>query len=321
MPQPDIAAVHVEEKLLGKPNDKKKLKRKLEFFRKFEAAHRGLHLAYDQGRFEKGAELGDYALAHAQLLQIASEYGIAHEQDANSPLDSASNGEAWKVPSVDETSTLRKAVAIERPEARYTLAPLYIPGTLDAHKEWTDAESLQKAAWGLVSSGDQNVYLQHQRKIVAGRRVEIVSWPYEVEAHLVVPGDVKKASVTLPAGTVYQGTIWEPWAWGLVRKGELRGLSMGGMAKRRKGVVMADFGPDVVTPAEIRALRPVAAAKRWFTKEKPKTKEAKQAKVARVMHEYEDDKLETSAGKKPKNRKQAIAIALSEAGLSRKDKK
>jgi hypothetical protein len=37
------------------------------------------------------------------------------------------------------------------------------------------------------------------------------------------------------------------------------------------------------------------------------------SKVAKVMHEYKKKKLKTSAGKRVKNRKQAVAIALSEA--------
>lgn len=48
---------------------------------------------------------------------------------------------------------------------------------------------------------------------------------------------------------------------------------------------------------------------------------AKQSKpqkktVERVMHEYKHDELDSSQGGKVKNRKQAVAIALSEAGAS-----
>lgn len=43
------------------------------------------------------------------------------------------------------------------------------------------------------------------------------------------------------------------------------------------------------------------------------TKKAKQRKVGKVMGEYKRGTLRTSAGSRPKSRKQAIAIALSEA--------
>jgi hypothetical protein len=46
-----------------------------------------------------------------------------------------------------------------------------------------------------------------------------------------------------------------------------------------------------------------------------------QKKVKKVMHEYKEGALKTSAGKKVTDRAQAIAISLSEAGLSKKKKK
>jgi len=58
-----------------------------------------------------------------------------------------------------------------------------------------------------------------------------------------------------------------------------------------------------------------------MAKNKPKTKKAKAAKVRKVLREAKAGKLRTSAGKKPTSRKQEIAIALSEAGLSKKRKK
>lgn len=45
-----------------------------------------------------------------------------------------------------------------------------------------------------------------------------------------------------------------------------------------------------------------------------------QAKVARVMREFKSGELKSSSGQKVTNPKQAIAIGLSEAGLSRKSK-
>ena len=45
-----------------------------------------------------------------------------------------------------------------------------------------------------------------------------------------------------------------------------------------------------------------------------------QAKVQKVMREFKSGKLKSSSGQKVTNPKQAIAIGLSEAGLSRKQK-
>jgi hypothetical protein len=47
-----------------------------------------------------------------------------------------------------------------------------------------------------------------------------------------------------------------------------------------------------------------------------KQSKAQKETVERVMHEFKKGELETGAGRKVKSRKQAIAIALSEAGSS-----
>jgi hypothetical protein len=51
------------------------------------------------------------------------------------------------------------------------------------------------------------------------------------------------------------------------------------------------------------------------------TKKEKQAKIAKVMREFKGGKLKSSSGEPVKSPKQALAIALSEAGMSRKPKK
>ena len=44
-------------------------------------------------------------------------------------------------------------------------------------------------------------------------------------------------------------------------------------------------------------------------------------KIAKVMGEYKDKKLMSSSGQKVKTRDQAVAIAMSEAGMSKEKKK
>ena len=50
------------------------------------------------------------------------------------------------------------------------------------------------------------------------------------------------------------------------------------------------------------------------------TQKQKQAKIAKVMREFKAGKLKSSSGEAVKTPRQALAIALSEAGVSRKPK-
>jgi len=51
------------------------------------------------------------------------------------------------------------------------------------------------------------------------------------------------------------------------------------------------------------------------------TKKEKQAKIRLVMKEFKSGKLKSSSGEPVKSPQQALAIALSEAGMTRKPKK
>ena len=46
--------------------------------------------------------------------------------------------------------------------------------------------------------------------------------------------------------------------------------------------------------------------------------EGQKRKVEKVMHEYKDGDLKSSSGDKVKSRKQAVAIAMSEAAVPKK---
>jgi hypothetical protein len=121
-------------------------------------------------------------------------------------------------------------------EKRYTLGPVYMPDTLDAHGEWTSANDLEDAAFAYFKSEDHNIYIQHSDQ-KAGELVALMPWPHEVEAVMTksVDGMAKSQSTTFPAGTVYAGVVWEPWAYAEVKKGNISGFSMGGWAKRLEG--------------------------------------------------------------------------------------
>lgn len=58
-----------------------------------------------------------------------------------------------------------------------------------------------------------------------------------------------------------------------------------------------------------------------MARKKPKTKAGKRRKVKKVMGEHKRGTLRSGSGKKVTSRKQAIAIAMSESGQSKRKKK
>jgi hypothetical protein len=116
-------------------------------------------------------------------------------------------------------------------DKRYTLGAMYIPDQLDAHNEWTSSEELQRAVWDYVRTDDRRIRLQHNRDVVAGEWVEVMSFPYELTVPITtVSGE--ETTHTYPANTVFLGVIWEEWAWEKVQAGEILGYSIGGRAER-----------------------------------------------------------------------------------------
>jgi hypothetical protein len=134
--------------------------------------------------------------------------------------------EAGKQPSDANVELLHKADN----EHRFTLGPWYIPNRYDAHGEWTDADELQKSLWEYVKSGDRGIRLQHNKDIVAGEWLEAMSFPVPVTIGMTK--DANSKQVEYPAGTVFLGVQWKPWAWELVKAGKIQGFSIGGAAAR-----------------------------------------------------------------------------------------
>ena len=119
---------------------------------------------------------------------------------------------------------------VKADEQRFTLGPVYVPGVEDAHGEFTDQDTLQKALWNWMRAGDRTSYLQHSDK-PACEMGEMLTWPMPIETALAVPGE-GITKYAFPENTPFMGVIWEPWAWEMVKSGDLRGYSIGGKAQR-----------------------------------------------------------------------------------------
>lgn len=116
-------------------------------------------------------------------------------------------------------------------DQRYTLGAMYIPDMEDAHGEWTDSKELQTAVWDYVRTNDRRIRLQHDRDVIAGEWVEVMSFPYSLTVPIKT-SDGKETEHTYPPNTVFLGVIWEPWAWQMVTDGKIQGYSIGGKAER-----------------------------------------------------------------------------------------
>ena len=133
---------------------------------------------------------------------------------------------------VESTTGLAKfEVSKALDEKQFTLGPMYIPNQLDAHDEWTDDSELQQAVWKYVQSGDRRIRLQHNRDVVAGEWVEIMTLPYQTQVPML-KADGTTQPVNFPQNTVFLGVIWEDWAWDKIKKGEIRGYYIGSRAER-----------------------------------------------------------------------------------------
>ena len=73
---------------------------------------------------------------------------------------------------------------------------MYVPGRIDGHGEFITSDTLQKAIWNWVRSGDRTIYLQHSEK-AAGEMVEILTWPMPIQTSLTVPGETVHKVATI----------------------------------------------------------------------------------------------------------------------------
>lgn len=173
----------------------------------------------------------------AKLLELQDEgyltveMGIKDDKPFLSPMKKTNpTSTSVHVPSTDWNRDDKILVKAVNEEKRYTLSPWYIPQSVDAHGEWTDREEVQQAFWDYLALDNRDIRLQHNLEIVAGQWVEGLTWPHEVKVPVKHPDGEKE--YTFPAGTPFLGVVWQPWAWELIKSGDLRGLSIGGKAQR-----------------------------------------------------------------------------------------
>lgn len=141
----------------------------------------------------------------------------------------------------EEAQDLDYGVMAKSAERQYTFGVVYSPSAdltspiFDAHNEFIDTDLLQTGQWDYVRSGDRNIYLQHGLLgsiQVIGEWVDIVTWPFPVEISLFLPTGERR-TVSVPAGSVWMGVVWNDIGWPLVKSGQIRGFSMGGFAARK----------------------------------------------------------------------------------------
>jgi hypothetical protein len=177
---------------------------------------------------ERADQLGIFYTKHIKDLDDRTLAAILIELDSDvdgaDDLDSMVAEElAWRM----TQRGITKAESAESEEARFTLAPWYVPDTEDAHGEFVEADDLQQSLWDFTRKGDRTVYFQHTDEPV-GEIVEgPLQFPFEITASLEVPGE-SATEWTFPAGTPFVGVVWSKAAWPLVKEGKIRGMSMGG---------------------------------------------------------------------------------------------
>lgn len=96
-----------------------------------------------------------------------------------------------------------------------------------------------------------------------------------------------------------------------------------GLKKKIKKHLKGDIKMYKKEAAEDKDLIKTLDRKKSKKDPKPKSKKGKEDKVEKVMHEFKEGELHSGSKKGPKvkSRKQAIAIAMSEAGMAKKKKR
>lgn len=187
------------------------------------------------GRVISGQNLAALQAIHDAIGGVINSEVTRRQQKPDDTDDEENVPEAGSAD--DASKAFEYVITKSSPDQQYTFGPLYAPDRKDAHGEYTDAETLQKAVHAYVQecvdTGNNELNVQHNVDGVqkAGKWVEVCSWPYDSVVKIKVPGESER-SVTLPAGTIFMGIQWNDSIWKDVKAGNIAGLSLGGKAMR-----------------------------------------------------------------------------------------
>jgi hypothetical protein len=165
-------------------------------------------------------------------LEVTKEDPTSDEVHLDSVVWTGSKKKKKPVMASEDGDQQQTVVFKSADEHRFTLGPWYVPNAADAHDEWTDSAELQKALWEYVRKGDRSIRLQHAPDTKAGEWVEAMTMPFDIDVPMMSPDTNESVSKVFPEGTVFLGVVWEPWAWEMVKNGEITGYSIGGSAER-----------------------------------------------------------------------------------------
>lgn len=114
---------------------------------------------------------------------------------------------------------------------RYTLGVAYPTSEVDSHGDFTDDDELEQAAWNfmrdVVAKGEGGVGTDHADDTDDAAQV-VESYIYRGPSYVVKVGDDEEVEIN--TGDWLVGAIWTEDAWERVKKGELTGWSIQGLA-------------------------------------------------------------------------------------------
>lgn len=210
------------------------------------------HLDPDAGDPELGdavpssIAIAGIAVADGETLQLGQAEAPAGDKDGvTTPGEVEEN--LGKAVAHATAGDAEYAVLKAQDELRFTLGVMYAPDVADAHGEYVEALELQLAVWDYAVKSDRRLRLQHDTDVEAGTVVELFTLPWSLTVKLANPNrDPTETELTLPAGTVLMGVVWDEDRWDDVKAGKIGGYSMGGSAVR-----VRDAADALPTMAEV----------------------------------------------------------------------